>query len=122
MVLHTHQPANKPCKMIILQRDQVKKVARDLSEDFALKPTQAAAKAELERDRTAAAALQVTLPEPDNSLKPDFLASSDLGTTRHVAILQCDPSQSQMFNRVTVSRGHVKRSGGAAGWQWTARR
>ena len=36
-------------------------MARDLSEEFALKPTQAAARAELERDRAAAAARQVSV-------------------------------------------------------------
>ena len=37
----------------------MKKVSRDLSQDFALKPTQEAARAELERERAATTTLQV---------------------------------------------------------------
>ncbi len=43
---------------------QVKQVARDLSQDFALKPTQAAARAEMERGEVPAAARQVSADVP----------------------------------------------------------
>ncbi len=43
---------------------QVKQVARDLSHDFALKPTQAAARAEMERGEVPAAARQVSANVP----------------------------------------------------------
>ena len=43
---------------------QVKQVARDLSQDFALKPTQAAARAKLGRGEVPAAARQVSANSP----------------------------------------------------------
>ena len=43
---------------------QVKQVSRDLSQDFALKPTQAAARAEMEFGEVPAAARQVGADVP----------------------------------------------------------